>query len=266
MNNKILDDNSQSHEIIDKFNKEYPDDYNSYTIFEHFCSVPIINLHYKFNLFFKRNEHKDGDGRCDLIETDLTNKTVLDLGCFEGAHTYQFEKKNAIVTGIESNTHLFLKCLINKNTLNMKSKFLLGDITKYMTEYLKTGKKYDLVWCCGILYHLPNPIECLSLISKISKSFYIWTLYVTKNSEEIWNPINKMKMSFDNEQYFGYKYVYPNRYDREYAGANPYCIRISLDTIVKFCKKFGFSVKKLKCPNGNKESGRIDLFCEKNII
>ena len=71
---------------------------------------------------------------------------------------------------------------------------------------------------------------------------------MSKNDENVWDKDSKIKMSFKNKEYIGYKYVYPYRYDRDYAGANTYCIRITLETIVKFCEEFGFSVKKLKCP------------------
>lgn len=173
--------------ITDNFDNNLPCDDNSYDIFSHYCNVPNINKAFMYNYFFNRLEILDGDGRVDLIELDLKNKSVLDLGCFEGGHTYQFEKRGAIVTGIEADKFSFLKCLINKNTLNMKSKFLLGCANKYMEKCMLDNTQFDLIFCCGILYHMIEPVKMLNLMSKISNNFYIWTLIVSEEESKIWD-------------------------------------------------------------------------------
>ena len=98
-----------SEPIKDYFNNSLPNDENSYTIFDHYCNVPGVETSFEMNFFFNQKENVHGDGRCDLIPFSLDQKKVLDLGCFEGGHTYQLEKKGADVIGVEANPKLFLK-------------------------------------------------------------------------------------------------------------------------------------------------------------
>ena len=216
-----------------------------------------------YDFFYNKLDIDNGDGRCDLIESELKNKNVLDLGCFEGGHTYQFEKKGANVIGIEANIFSYLKCLLNKNTLNMKSKFLLGCANKYMEQCILNNTRYDLIFCCGLLYHMTEPIKMLNSMSKISNSFYIWTLIVTNESEELWDNKNILEINIDGFKCKGYKYYYPDRYDRDYAGSHKYCVRLKSNTIIDACKHFGFSTKILECPNGNFNNDVINLYCSK---
>src|SRR5205814_564703 len=58
----------------------------------------------------------------------LKGKSILELGPLEGGHTYMLEKMGAeSIVAIEANTKAFLKCLIIKEILDLKSaRFLCG--------------------------------------------------------------------------------------------------------------------------------------------
>jgi len=189
---------------------------------------------------------------------------VLDLGCFEGGHTYQFEKKGAICTGIEANTASFLKCLINKNTLHMSSNFLLGDCMEFLQEASIQQKKYDLIWCCGILYHMKNPLKMIELMSTITDTFYIWTLYVPEEEAEAWDPAHIIDQTAPNFSCKGYRYYYPQRYDREYAGSQTFCIRLTQSSIVIYAEKLGFGCDLMTDPNSEEATpGRANFLFKK---
>jgi len=59
---------------------------------------------------------------------------ILELGSFEGGHTYQLENFGTTVLGIEAHPQNYLKCLISKNILKMKSTFMLGDFMKSLAD------------------------------------------------------------------------------------------------------------------------------------
>lgn len=100
---------------------------------------------------------------------------VLECGPLEGGHTYMLERLGvASIESVEASTHAFLRCLVTKEILGLqRSHFLLGDFV----SYLRTGKHYDLVVACGVLYHLINPVEAIALASRATDQFYIWTQY-----------------------------------------------------------------------------------------
>jgi spermidine synthase len=81
---------------------------------------------------------------------------VLELGPLEGGHTYQFEKMGvAEIIAVESNAEAFLKCLIVKNLFGLqKARFLLGDFVEFLKQ---NTNRYDLIFCCGVLYHMQDP-------------------------------------------------------------------------------------------------------------
>jgi hypothetical protein len=69
---------------------------------------------------------------------------VLELGPMEGMHTYQIDKLGAeSVTSVETNSNTYLRCLVMKEILQYRGKFLLGDALKYLQE---CNSNYDLIF------------------------------------------------------------------------------------------------------------------------
>jgi hypothetical protein len=101
---------------------------------------------------------------------------VLELGPLEGAHSYMLELYGAAsVTAIEANTRAYLKCLITKELLNLQRvKFLCGDFVEYLKA---TSERFDLILANGVLYHMRNPVELLSLLARHTNRVNMWTHY-----------------------------------------------------------------------------------------
>jgi hypothetical protein len=101
---------------------------------------------------------------------------VLELGPLEGGHSYMLDLYGAAsVTAIEANTRAYLKCLIAKELLDMKRvKFLCGDFLEYLRT---TAAQFDLIVSSGVLYHMRNPAELISLLAKHTSRLYMWTHY-----------------------------------------------------------------------------------------
>ena len=108
------------------------------------------------------------------IPGGIAGKSVLELGPFEGYQTYWLEKLGADVVSVEGNNVNFLKCLCLKEMLGMKSKISLGGI---MEELRNPGKKYDIVWASGVLYHMDEPVEFIEKACDASDFVYVWTAY-----------------------------------------------------------------------------------------
>ncbi len=112
----------------------------------------------------------------EQIKGGLKNKTVLELGPLEGAHTWMIEQCGAkSMLAIEANSRAFLKCLITKEVMGMKNaSFLLGDFNQYLVS---AKEKFDVCVASGILYHQSDPLETLRLISGVSSILLLWTHY-----------------------------------------------------------------------------------------
>jgi SAM-dependent methyltransferase len=106
------------------------------------------------------------DGRFDGCK-------ILELGPLEGAHSYQLEQLGADpVIAVEANTDAFLKCLIVKEMLQLKTRFLCGDVLACLQG---ANGSFDMVFCCGILYHMADPLELIKQICMHSRRCFVWT-------------------------------------------------------------------------------------------
>ncbi|MEO5356098.1 MAG: class I SAM-dependent methyltransferase [Nitrospirae bacterium YQR-1] len=107
------------------------------------------------------------------------NRNILELGPVEGAYSYMLEKMGAqSVLSIETNSVPYMKCLIIKEILELKrSRFHLGNLTEYLRV---TEDKFDVCIASGVLYQDINPVELISLISRVCDKFYLWSHYYDK--------------------------------------------------------------------------------------
>jgi len=103
---------------------------------------------------------------------------ILELGPFEGYDSYLFSKFGAkLVTSIEANNINFLKCLLLKDTLGLRSvHFLHGDSLKYLDN---TNSRFDVIWASGVLYHSEQPINLLASIATHTDRIFLWTHFFT---------------------------------------------------------------------------------------
>ncbi|WP_374349565.1 class I SAM-dependent methyltransferase [Chitinimonas sp.] len=106
----------------------------------------------------------------------FAGKTVLELGPLEGAHSYMLQQGGAAsVTAIEANSRAFLKCLCIKEVFKLdRVQYLLGDFVSYLRD---TSQRFDIALASGVLYHMQDPLELLSLLAKASDNIVLWTHY-----------------------------------------------------------------------------------------
>ncbi|MBC1220039.1 bifunctional 2-polyprenyl-6-hydroxyphenol methylase/3-demethylubiquinol 3-O-methyltransferase UbiG, partial [Nostoc sp. UCD120] len=80
---------------------------------------------------------------------------ILDLGCLEGLYSIGLALHGATVVGIEGREVNFQKAKFAKECLGLNNlEFIQDDVLNLSPE--KYGY-FDIVLCCGILYHLNVP-------------------------------------------------------------------------------------------------------------
>ena len=112
---------------------------------------------------------------------NLKDKNILECGPLELAHSYMMHNFGCKkITAVENNWYCYLKCLAVKESFKLSNiELLFGDVIEYLK---KPTSKFDFVLCSGILYHLPNPIELIHLISLVTENIFIWTHIYDENS------------------------------------------------------------------------------------
>ncbi|MGR3541345.1 MAG: class I SAM-dependent methyltransferase [Hasllibacter sp.] len=117
------------------------------------------------------------DPRFNFVRRHLGSfegKRILELGSLEGAHTLQYTREGASVTGVEANEAHFLKSLVLLNAAGVRdAQMLLGDFEGYLSS---TEDRFDIVSALGVLYHMTNPVNIVRLCSRVASSMVIWTV------------------------------------------------------------------------------------------
>jgi hypothetical protein len=210
---------------------------NGVDLFDWTCKIPVENINSGNHRVFEPI-----DVRPSLVLkhfNSLKNWDILDLGTFEGGHSYQLESYGAIVTAIEAHPINYLKCLIAKNTLSMTTKFLLGDFQKYIEKF---DAKYDLIFASGVLYHMYDPVSLIRSMSKISKNIFLWSHYVCDQHSNLWDPQYTSTIDIDGNNYTYYNYQYDvKRSDRVYSGTKQNCNRMTLKDIKASFLNYGYT-------------------------
>ncbi|MEY2548264.1 MAG: hypothetical protein QOD64_846 [Verrucomicrobiota bacterium] len=107
--------------------------------------------------------------------------TILELGSLEGAHTFLLAqhpgvKRVLALEGREANLR--------------KARFLQGLLRVPNVEFAQANLeeadlaafgKFEAVFCCGLLYHLPEPWKLLAQLPEVAPLLFIWTQYAADN-------------------------------------------------------------------------------------
>lgn len=101
---------------------------------------------------------------------------ILELGPLEGGHSYMLEQQGAAsVLAIEANRRAYMKCLIAKEIFQLQRvRFVLGDFVRFLRQ---SDQQFDICIASGVLYHMQNPVELLSLIADHAGKLMLWTHY-----------------------------------------------------------------------------------------
>jgi len=132
------------------------------------------------------------DGRMQwfikVIGGDICGKTVYESGPLECHHSFFLHTQGAArVDAVEGNVGSYVKCLITKEVLNVKSlNVFLGDFITFLRDAAKDPTKteeeglltkYDIALFNGVLYHMDDPARTIAYISRISDVLICWTQY-----------------------------------------------------------------------------------------
>jgi len=134
---------------------------------------------------------------------DIRGCRTLELGPLDGAHTYMLVNAGAIVDAVESHKNAFLRSLVSKEIYRLNNlRLYLGDFVKWLEQ---SNEQYDLIFACGVLYHMNDPLRLLRAIADRAQSVYLWTVCVTDDQRQTSRiePLNGRQMRLYKESYHG---------------------------------------------------------------
>lgn len=100
---------------------------------------------------------------------DKKRLRLADLGCLEGGYAVEFARMGIEVLGVEVRESNIEVCNYVKSKVNLPNLEFVKDnvwnIHKYGT--------FDVVFCCGLLYHLDKPKQFLEMLSGVVRKLLI---------------------------------------------------------------------------------------------
>lgn len=120
----------------------------------------------------------------DVVGAPLNSLRVLDLACLEGAYAIEFALHGARVVGIEGRRINIAKAEFAKEVLGLANLELFEDDVRNLSEE-KYGR-FDVILCCGLLYHLdvPDVFEFMERVSSVCDRILFLDTHVSLRSEE----------------------------------------------------------------------------------
>jgi hypothetical protein len=120
---------------------------------------------------------------------DLRGQRILEIGPLEGHHSIILEKMGVRQNiAIESRTENLEKCDRIKQKYHLEhTEFVQYDLEKlYKGEVTPNFKgPFDLVFCLGVLYHLPDPGHGLEWMRSQGTTLFLGTHYSSGNTKSI---------------------------------------------------------------------------------
>lgn len=102
---------------------------------------------------------------------------VLELGSLEGGQTFQLAARAARVTAIEGRQENIERARFVQGLLGVENvEFVEADLER--TPLTAFGK-FDVVFCSGLLYHLPRPWDLIRQLPEVAPATFLWTHYAS---------------------------------------------------------------------------------------
>ena len=117
-----------------------------------------------------------------IFPGDKSHYRIADLGCLEGGYSVEFARMGFQVLGIEVRESNFAACCYVKDRTHLTNlEFILDDAWN-VARY----GPFDVVFCCGLLYHLDQPKRFLQLLSEVTKKLLILqTHFATESLDSV---------------------------------------------------------------------------------
>jgi SAM-dependent methyltransferase len=104
-------------------------------------------------------------------------ETILELGSLEGAHSFMLAQRPGVqrVVALEGRDANLRKARFVQSLFQISNvEFAQANI-----EHADLGAfgKFDAIFCCGLLYHLPEPWRLIQQCASVAPLLFIWTQY-----------------------------------------------------------------------------------------
>lgn len=181
----------------------------------------------------------------------LAEKTVLEIGCFEGIHTVGLRSFTKALTAIDIRPSNVAKTQMRLSLHGTSADVFVAD-----AETLDdTFGTFDLIFHFGVLYHLLRPVEHLTRLATVTSTIYLDTHYC-----EDADATDEVVIEGTTYKYHG---VDEGGWKNPFSGKDPKAIHLTLDGIETALKKSGLTEIKIIHKREERNGPRILLLAQR---
>ena len=173
------------------------------------------------------------DPRIKLLngKLPLANKSVLEIGCFEGIHTTALAQYGAEVWACDARIVNIAKSAVRCAFFQVNAKFFVWDAERPLPQ--SQVRDWDVLHHIGVLYHLLDPVSHIQHIAPRIRQAIVLDTHVAEP--------DKTTLT-DSKGGFGYRYQERREggYECVFAGTMPTARWLHLDDLTALLKVLGF--------------------------
>jgi SAM-dependent methyltransferase len=94
---------------------------------------------------------------------------IADVGCLEGGYAVEFARAGYDVLGVEARPANMASCEYVADALDLPGLRFVQDDARSLHHH----GEFDAVFCCGLLYHLDEPVSFLNMLGKVTRRLLI---------------------------------------------------------------------------------------------
>ena len=125
------------------------------------------------------------------VTDPATPPQVVDLGCNEGGYAVEFARAGYDVLGIEGRRSNVDKCEFVARQLELSNLRFVHDDVRNIRSY----GMFDAVFCCGLLYHLDQPISYLRDMADVTRRVLMLHTHYATPDDETWTTFRLSPMT-----------------------------------------------------------------------
>jgi hypothetical protein len=223
--------------------------------------LQMANRYYRPNvLHYHRGEIEDERLKYIAYFLDVRDQRVLEIGPFERYHSVVLEKMGVRENiSIESRLENLRKCERIKEKYQLtRTQFLQCDLERlYRGEDIPSfSGEFDLIFCLGVLYHLPDPGSGLKWMRSQSRTLFLGTHYATRRKR-----LKNITYSYEKKTYRGQILVEGGIAD-PVSGMSSTSIWLYEDDLLRILQDVGYSRVSVLGKDIQNHSDHITLFAE----
>jgi SAM-dependent methyltransferase len=119
----------------------------------------------------------------DVVARRGERLRIVDLGCLEGGFSIEFARCGHDVVGIDARQVNIDRARAATEDLGLENVEFAVDDVKHLADY----GQFDVVFCCGLLYHLDEPHAFVDLIGRVARRALILNTHFARPVDALYD-------------------------------------------------------------------------------